>query len=244
MKKKKIIPISLGILFLLTAFTLGGVKLYRVKQARQCGILLAFDDYCPDNWRSYFDLFDQYNVKVTFFVNCYEPTDFCYEAIERGHEIGFHTANHSNVVGVTMEELQATAVDPIQVFHEKGIDMTSFAYPYGAYSYETNEYLLQHYNILRGAYYYNLHSKADLRKGFVESYSLDNINYSSDEEYEAAITQILTELDNNVGAVTSLYSHAIEGGDWCVTEDRLIFLFEKAQELGLEFYTFQELQRD
>ena len=97
---------------------------------------------------------------------------------------------------------------------------------------------------MRGAYYYELHSKADLRHGFVESYSIDNVNHSSDEEYEAAITEILTQLSNNVGAVASVYSHAIEAGDWCVTEERLVFLFEKAKELGLKFYTFQELQRD
>lgn len=242
--QKKALLILLGILFLLTVIILGGIKLYRVKQARQSGILLAFDDYNVENWSSYFDLFDQYGVKVTFFVNCTEPTDFCYEAIERGHEIGFHTTSHFKVAESTPEEIQTGVIDPIETFREKGIELTTFAYPYGVYNEETNELLLQHYNVLRGAYYYDLHSKADLRHGFVDSYSLDNINHASDEEFEASITRILTELSDNVGAVASLYSHAISDGDWCVYEDRLVFLFEKANELGLKFYTFQELQKD
>lgn len=244
MKAKRTVLLALGALFMVMIIVLGGIKLYRVKQARQCGILLAFDDYNADNWSSYFDLFDEYDVKVTFFVSCTEPTDFCYEAVKRGHEIGFHTTSHFSVADASSEEIQAGVIDPIKIFHDKGIELTTFAYPYGKYTSETNELLLQHYNILRGAYYYELHSKADLRHGFVESYSIDNVNHSSNEEYEAAITEILTQLSNNVGAVASVYSHAIEAGDWCVTEERLVFLFEKAKELGLKFYTFQELQRD
>lgn len=241
--KKKLFILT-GILMLVTIVALGSIKLYRVKQARQSGILLAFDDYNADNWASYFDIFDKYDVKVTFFVNCTEPTDFCYEAIKRGHEIGYHTAGHINVLDATPEDIQQQIIDPIELFHEKGMDLTTFAYPSGLYNEELNEQLLQHYKVLRGANYYQLYSKADLRHGFVEAYSLDNINHPSDEDYEASITRILTELSENTGAVASLYSHAISYGNWCVTEDRLIFLFEKANELGLKFYTFQELHKD
>lgn len=242
--QKKTWLIVLGCLFFAAVITLGGIKIYRVKQARQSGILLAFDDYNADNWSSYFDLFDEYGVKVTFFVNSFEPTDFCYEAVERGHEIGYHGAYHLKATEATPEEIQSAVIDPIETFREKGIELTTFAYPYGSYDQNLNEQLLNHYKVLRGAYYYDLHSKADLRHGFVESYSLDNINHASDEEYEASITRILSELSDNVGAVASLYSHAISYGDWCITEERLIFLFEKADELGLKFYTFQELQKD
>lgn len=243
-KQKKTLLVMCGILFLAAACTLGGIKLYRVKQARQSGILLAFDDYNPENWESYFDLFDEYGVKVTYFVTCSEPTDFCYEAIERGHEIGFHTAGHFRVTEVSPEEIQKGVIDPIETFREKGIELTTFAYPYGSYTAELNDLLLEHYKVLRGAYYYQLNSKAVLRHGFVEAFPLDNIYYDTDEAYEEAVTRILTELSDNVGAVASVYSHAIDGGDWCVTKDRLIFLFEKADELGLQFYTFQELQKD
>lgn len=233
-----------SVLLMILAVILGSVKLYRVKQARQCGILLSFDDYAVENWRAYLDIFDQYGVKVTFFVNCAEPTDFCYEAIERGHEIGFHTASHINLKEASLEEIQENAIAPIETFRNGGIELTTFAYPYGAYTDELNNLLILYYNVLRGAYQYELHGKADLRHGFIESYSLDNINHTSDEEYKSAVTKILNEVSDNVGAVASVYSHAISTGDWCITEERLIYLFEKADELGLKFYTFQDLQSD
>lgn len=242
-KMRKRLAICAGVLLLVAAGVLGGIKLYRIYQRDQCGILLAFDDYNAENWEEYFDLFDEYGVKVTFFVNLSEPTDFCYHALERGHEIAFHTVGHVDLTQASEEEIYRQAVEPIEVFGEKGIEMTTFAYPYGRYSQELNEILLEHYRVLRGAYLLQVNNKHALRGGFVESLSLDNVNYKSQEEYEEGITEILTELKEGKANVISMYSHGIsEGGDWCVGPDRLRFLFEKAHELDLQFYTFQYLQ--
>lgn len=242
-KKNTIIKVLMALL-LVAAVVLGSIKIYRVHEVKKSGILLSFDDYNAENWESYFDLFDEYDVKVTFFVNCSEPTQFCYDAIARGHEIGLHTASHWKVPGLSEAELKEQCLDPIETFREKGIELTTFSYPSGAYTQETNDILLQYYKVLRGAYYYEIRGKADLREGFVESYSIDNINHPSDEEYEESVTRILKDLAANEGAVGSLYSHAIDGGDWCVSEDHLIFLFEKAKELGLIFYTYQDMQNE
>lgn len=246
MKRKKlnIVWIILGILMFVIVVTLGCIKLYRVKQARQCGILLAFDDYSPGSWTEHLELFDKYNVHVTFFVAWDEPTEFCYKALEKGHEIGFHTIGHTDVTDMDEEELQRCVIDPIETFRNGGIEMTSFAYPYGFHDDETDERLLEYYKVVRGAWYYEVHSKADLRHGFVEAYSIDNIHFETDEEFQAKIDQILQELSDNVGAVTCLYSHAIDVGDWCVKPERLEYLFQKADEHGLKFYTFKELQNN
>lgn len=241
--RKKAIIIAVALL-LIAAVVLGGIKLYRVHEARQCGILLAFDDYQADNWESYFDLFDEYNVKVTFFVNAYEPTDFCYNAIEHGHEIGYHTAAHVNLTELSEDEVYAQAIAPIETFREQGIELTTFAYPYGAYNQGLNERLLQYYNILRGAYYYQLAGKHEMRQGFVESLSIDNVNYASEEAFEDKIDSVLEELNDNVGAVVGLYSHAISDGAWCVTPERLEYILQRAQEMGIRFYTYKELQEN
>ena len=231
---------------LLSAFAivLGCVKLYRVYKARQCGIVLAFDDYNPDSWEEQFDLFDKYNAKVTFFVNVYEPTEFCFNAIEHGHEIAYHTAAHVNMTEITEDEIYQQAIAPIEVFREQGIELTTFAYPYGAYNDELNELLVQHYNVLRGAYHYQLVGKHEMRHGFVESLSIDNTNYSSEEEFRDRIDFVLEELSNNKGAVVGLYSHAIADGAWCVTEERLEYILQRAQEMGIQFYTYKELQKN
>lgn len=235
---------SFTTIVVIVAVTLAGIKIDRVHKARQCGILLAFDDYGAENWENCFDLFDKYNVKVTFFINAEEPTDFCYKAIERGHEIAYHTKNHVRLTEVSQEEVYQQAIAPIEVFREHGIELTTFAYPYGAYNEQLNEQLLQHYNVLRGAYAYQLAGKHEMRHGFVESLSIDNINYESEEMFRKQIDTVLDDLDNSVGGVAGLYSHAISEGAWCVSQERLEYIFQKAQEKGIQFYTYRELQEN
>lgn len=31
---------------------------------------------------------------------------------------------------------------------------------------------------------------------------------------------------------------------WCVSEERLEYIFQSAQEMGIQFYTYKELQKD
>lgn len=208
----------------------------------QSGILLSFDDCNEENWEQYFDLFDKYNVKVTFFINASRPTDFCIKAQNRGHEIGYHTRDHVRLTEVSKEEFLKQAITPIKVFKENGCELTSFSYPYGAYSEWMNEELLKHYKVLRGAYYYELYPKENLERGFVEAKSIDNVNYDSDESFQEEIKKMLTEASQKKGSVVSLYSHVIDGGDWCVLPERLEYIFQKADELNLKFYTYKDLE--
>lgn len=242
MEMKKKILISGVALVMAAAVILGGIKLYRIHERDEVGILLAFDDYNAPNWEEYFDLFDEYGVGVTFFINASEPTEFCSHAIERGHEIAFHTVGHVRLTELSEEEVYEEAIAPIEVFREKGFELSTFAYPYGAYNEELNERLLEHYKVLRGAYSLEYDGKHVYRKGFVESMSLDNGNYDSQEQYEERIMEILNELKGRKATVVSMYSHAIGAGDWSVSEEKLRFLLQKAKEMGVRFYTFQELQ--
>ena len=246
MKKKSIFIVAT--LVLIAAAAVVGIKWYRgylrEQERNQSGIVLAFDDYMPENGEQYFDLFDEYDAKVTFFVNAISPTEFCEDARARGHEIGFHTTGHANLTELTEEEVYEQAIAPIEAFREAGFEFTTFAYPYGAYTDELNQLLLQHYNVVRGAFKCEPHVKDYMKRGFVESMSLDNANFESREQYEARIVEILTVMSEaEEGAVVPVYSHAIGDGEWCVTEENLEFLLKKAKEMGLKFYTFQELQK-
>ena len=139
--RKKLLFVIGGII-LAVGIVLGGIKLYRIQDRNQCGILLAFDDYNADNWEGYFDLFDEYGVKATFFICANEPTDFCYDALERGHEIAFHTAGHQELTALSEEEVYQQAIDPIEVFRDGGIELSTFAYPKGSRNEELDEKLL------------------------------------------------------------------------------------------------------
>ena len=244
MRRKKMLFIVGAVLLAAVCAVLGGIKLYRVAEANRCGICLSFDDYNAENWEDYFPLFEKYGVKVTFFVTASEPTDFCYHAIEAGHDIGFHTVGHVDMSKLDEDEVYQQAIAPIETFREKGIELTSFAYPYGMYSEELNQRLLSYYKVVRGAWYYQLVGKAQMRHGFVESYPLHSINHPSDEEFRESIDAILDELSRNKGAIANIYSHAIAGGDWNVTEERLEYILKKATEMGFKFYTYRELQEN
>lgn len=264
MKRQKIrmLFIIMGILVgLLVIIVLGSMKLHRVEDAKEeetakatdkeiveetakeSGILLAFDDYSPDNWRQYFDLFEEYGVHVTFFIAWEEPTDFCFEALEKGHDIGFHSIGHTDVTAMSEEELQRCVIDPIEVFRKKGIELTSFAYPYGYRTDELDEKLLQYYKVVRGAYNTDRHSIEDLKSGhiYIDSGSIDNYHMRDEQDFQETVKDILDELNANKGSVISVYSHAIDAGDWCVTKEHLEYLFQQAEEQGIKFYTFSEL---
>lgn len=249
MHKRKIFIFSCIVVCLMVA-VLAGLKLYRhlkmkhdIEIRNQKGILLSFDDYNEDTWIQVLDLFDQYDAKVTFFVTLSEPTDFCAEAVKRGHEIGYHTLGHVNLTEVSQEEVYKQAIAPIEVFRSAGYDLVTFAYPYGAYTEEINEELLQYYDTLRGAFCFNPKYKESLQKGFIDSFMLDNIDFESDEKFHSKIVELLDGLANcDNGTVASVYSHAIGDGNWCITYKRLEMLLQEVKKRDLVFYTFHELQ--
>lgn len=211
-------------------------------EKNQSGVLLAFDDYDTDSWEAAFDLFDEYGVKATFFVNTFGPGDFCAQAKERGHEIGFHTIGHMDLTLLEEEHIIEQAIAPIENFREQGYELTAFAYPYGKYSSETNEMLLKHYSVLRGAYYHELRDKDKVKGTLIESKSIDNINYVDDAQFKNEVMAVLMDAYENPGTVVSLYSHSInDWAEWAVSVERLEFVFETAQNLGLKFYTYSDV---
>lgn len=243
-KQKRIVLLTAAVVLAVVAAGLAGYKVHRIRECDQKVIFLSFDDYSIDSWEQYFDLFDQYKVKVTFFVCAWEPSDFCYEAIARGHEIGYHTGGHVKLTDLTREEFYEQAIAPIEIFREKGIELTSFAYPYGEYEDWMNEELLQYYHTLRGAFLYEVRYKSDIPHCFLESYSLDNIHFESDEDFRERIAGILDDFCGKAPrAVTSMYSHAIDpDGAWCISPKRLEILFQEAEKRNIRFCTYKQWQ--
>lgn len=239
--KKKVLSVVL-ILGVLLVLIIGRIFIFLPPQENPSGILLSFDDYYPDNWEANFELFDKYDANVTFFINSLVPTDFCYKAEARGHEIGFHTRFHVDLTDTTDEEIYQNAIEPIEYFRSNGVPLTTFAYPYGNYNDSLNELLLQHYKVLRGGWHYELNAKEDLKSGLVEARCIDNANFDSELRFKLIINKMLYEARWKEGTVVALYSHGIEDGEWCITPERLEYLLKRAKQLDLEFYTFQDLQ--
>jgi hypothetical protein len=123
------------------------------------GILLSFDDKWPDAWIQGRPLFQQYGAHVTFFI-AYYPTYTDDEKAEvhtladDGHDIEAHTITHQRAPAyVEVHGLGAymnnEVVPSIQLLRDDGYEVTTFAYPYGARTGETDHAILEHVGLIR-----------------------------------------------------------------------------------------------
>jgi peptidoglycan/xylan/chitin deacetylase (PgdA/CDA1 family) len=251
--KMKVIAIVIGVVFMI--FTSCEINIYggsnnceleeTLPEEFLGGIALGFDDYSPVSWSQHFDLFDQYQAKVTFFCIANEVTEFMLNAQNRGHEIGYHTISHPTLSRVSREQFFEETISCINVFKEGGIELTTFAYPYGIYEAWMHDELLQYYKVVRGfrnfPEFSSNFSLDKMKYGLVNSRSIDNVNYSTEHYYENMINMVLMEakMEKTIAVLTS---HQISSADWGITTERLEYVLKKGKELGLNFYTYKDLQ--
>jgi peptidoglycan/xylan/chitin deacetylase (PgdA/CDA1 family) len=207
------------------------------------GILLSLDDNYQDQWRRYFDLFDRYGAKITFFI-IGGFSSFCTEALNRGHDIGYHTMNHLNLPQVSREVFYEQTLREVESYRKAGIPLRSFAYPYGFSEPWMREALAGTFSVQRGfGVRYCLYDKETVKTGYIVSVSIDNIIYKSDTEFENAVTMMLRTVKFiGKGSVVPLTTHTIAGdAEWGITARRLEYLLQTARDLKLRFYRYGDL---
>jgi len=218
-------------------------KLFWQPRRDGTGILLAFDDDYVDIWEEYFNFFDLYNARVTFFIQG-EHISFCLEALERGHDIGYHTQQHLNLTKVSREVFDEETVSRLDDIREAGIPLTSFAYPFGLSEEWMNEELSKSFKILRGyGVTFRVYDRVSIREGYSSSKALDNILFKRDEDLEKVIDHMFSTIKFIGGnLILPLTTHTIsEEADWGIKPDRLRYLLEAAQKMQLNFYRYKDL---
>jgi len=205
------------------------------------GVLLSFDDYNPVTWEKHFYLFEKYGAKVTFFVTGKSVTKFMLNAQRRGHEIGYHTINHPNLTKVSKNVFYTQTISRKNAFKRSGIDLTSFAYPYGSYSPWMNKELLKYYKIVRGFNGFNIYSKDELKSGFINSASIDNYFFETDRSFKQNIEKMV-RLAKRSGMIICFTTHGISDNVWGITPKRLEFVLEECKKNGLIFYRYKDFQ--
>ena len=206
------------------------------------GIMLAFDDDYFEVWESYFDLFDRYGARVTFFVQG-EYCSFCTAALERGHDVGYHSLSHLNPLRISDEVFFEEALSQVEHFREAGVPIDSFAYPFGLFEPWMHEELLKHYKILSGyGVTFRAYDSATIRQGFISSRAIDTILFREDEDFEAEIDLMLRTIRFIGGdLILPLTSHDIsDDADWGIKPRRLEYLLRSARDLHLNFYRFKD----
>ncbi|MDR2798388.1 MAG: polysaccharide deacetylase family protein [Treponema sp.] len=211
-------------------------------QEDAAGLLLAFDDNYQDAWERNLEVFDQYGAKVTFFIQG-DLCPFCFTALSKGHDVGYHTQHHLNLTQVSRETFFVETLAALDIFRNAGIPLRSFAYPYGLSEPWMHEELSQSFKILRGyGVTFRVYDEETIRKGYISSKALDNILYKQDADFEAVITIMLRTLKFIGGEqILPLTTHDIsDTADWGIKPHRLKYMLQTAKDLHLRFYRYQD----
>jgi hypothetical protein len=123
------------------------------------GIALSFDDHAVVDWLAARETFAEFGARVTFFVSRYPAMNAQQHAglrtlADDGHAIEAHGVQHLRAP-LYVEEHGVTAylddevLPGIDAMERDGFPITSFAYPFGARTDETDRALLRHVQVLR-----------------------------------------------------------------------------------------------
>jgi peptidoglycan/xylan/chitin deacetylase (PgdA/CDA1 family) len=228
----------------------------------EAGLLLSFDDDYRDAWYQYFDMFDRYDAKVTFFVQgSFEPdydfsptgvparqesiAGFCIEALGLGHDLGFHSANHYDLTKVSRDIFHAETIKAAEAFNKAGIPFSAFAFPFGFSQNWMSDILAPVFPLTRGygtgTCFYNLEI---ITGNNIVSKAIDNIVYPDDDVFEREIYLILLAAKFTGFYIVPFTSHDIsDTAHWGIKPGRLEFLLKTTQDLKLRFYTYSSVLR-
>lgn len=123
------------------------------------GLALSFDDDAVDAWLSIRDVLQSHHARVTFFVTRYammtpEHRAGVKQLAEDGHDIEAHGVSHLDAPDYVAAHgidayLSDEALPSISVLEADGYPVSTFAYPFGARSAQTDQALLEHVALVR-----------------------------------------------------------------------------------------------
>ena len=123
------------------------------------GILLSFDDDWVDAWSALRPLFAQYQARVTFFIAYYPHySDAMKKELAQlaadGHDIEAHSIAHRRAPEYVEARglrayLDEEVLPSIALLQSDGYPITTFAYPFGARTNETDRAILEHVSYIR-----------------------------------------------------------------------------------------------
>ena len=220
-------------------------------------IVLTFDDKYIDDWFIADSVFSIYDWKATFCVTKHETlTETEKQKLltlqNNEHEIASHGNKHLRATEYlsnhTMEEYANEEILPSLTSMEyDGFDISTFVYPYGSRSVETDLTLFNYFSVLRGTTY--KHSTVKSQKCFVNKGAEEMVVYSLgiDSHYEHFSVDFILSLlkyANQEGLVLVLHGHKVANNDTLkyVTSYKILHeIGSYVQENGMEFLTLREL---
>lgn len=225
------------------------------------GLVMTFDDRNFDDWVKAIPLFEEFGVRATFFI--YGNIDRkAFNAIqklrEKNHAIGSHSVHHLKAVEFLQKETEKVYLEneitpQLESFKTQGVPVSSFAYPMSRNNEATDQLLLKEFrhirtgrNIEKGkklceddAFFVPVEEISQY--GCLNGKGIDFAPTRSDRTFEQ-IDEALERAAKN-REILVLYAHRIadsaKGNH--ITPEALIRIFSKANELELNYYTFDDL---
>lgn len=236
----------------------------------EAGVVLTFDDIFVDQWHDFFHGSSALGVKATFFVSHWhtlstQQIDKLRALQAEGHEIGCHGYDD---LGVGAQEYNFDPAKTTQFLNDKvlpaisnmqadGFNPTSWSYPSGERDENYDAVIKPYLPNMRTTFASTTQQLAAMDEIFHNESSHyivlagDGIDNSYDNELaeiEAALIRAKTHNE-----ILTLYAHRIlpdvlpDGSpnpdadhNYGVRASKLFAVIQKARELGLRFYTFEE----
>jgi peptidoglycan/xylan/chitin deacetylase (PgdA/CDA1 family) len=217
-------------------------------------VAITFDDGTIDNWYQHLNLLDSLQIKATFYISFYhtfsaEQKHKLKEIERRGHEIGYHTANHANLVkevaknGLAQTEAKEIDTD-LMLMKNDGYRITNFAYPYGSHSAQLNTCLLRRFKSVRA-----LSNQQNYYKSLVKESGERQVLYGANVDNNSRLKEdrIFSLMDDarEHNDCLVLVAHQINttSTPLKITRERLLRLSKAAAERNLTFVTIDQIGR-
>jgi len=229
------------------------------KSPGTAGIVITFDDNNVDEWYSFLVLSNKYGAKATFYVSHFDTLSLdqivkLQVLQEAKNEIGYHTLHHLNALKYLQEKpmddyIQKEILQGLALMRENGLQVSSFAYPYGAGNAQLDKELFKHFNNVRYTAYPAKGKKIkDLDSVFLKNKKQKVISaVGIDNGYEHDLAEIFAGIDRafNNNEILVLYAHVLSNkpGKLNVSMEKLEAIICYAQEKGMKFYTVAELAK-
>jgi peptidoglycan-N-acetylglucosamine deacetylase len=227
---------------------------------RYPGISLSFDDRSVNEWFELRKLFNENNVRATFFITQPDSLDsidiYKLKVLQAdGHEIGFHGTRHALSEYYIKENSYSDYLDKeinsgMIAMNSLGFNCVSFAYPYGAKYWFTDFLLSRKFEFLMGVS--QLNEGKDISKMDEIYYSFDDIKVLSALGFDnnSGVTKRMIDVALERAIVNQevllLYAHApnMDEQDHGYSFDinLLKYIIQKANENDIGFYPMCELK--
>jgi peptidoglycan/xylan/chitin deacetylase (PgdA/CDA1 family) len=227
-----------------------------VNHPYKAGVILSFDDAYVNEWYATNQKLKKYEWKGTFFVCKINTLDLSevqklQKMQKEGHEIAGHTYNHVNAVDYlrvyTMREYLNNEIDPmLRLMNFYGLDVSTFAYPYGGRNEKLDAALLKKFKIIRGrAFCEHVAKKQGCyydNSNLVFSFSIDDTHSHFNIPHVLELLEFARK-NNKIVIFNSHKTVDKVSGDYQTKNATLEYICNYIKSHDMNFYTLSDLEK-